>query len=154
MIPMVFCASLAPWPRLYAAAEINCKRRNNRSTGCGAERRNIQYTDSMKTNPKMSPIMGATTMKIRVLVQPCGIVKSIHEVENQRHQNCDQDQQNVGMHGRSGSRLRCCRSRLSALEHDGFEDIGRILGLVGGHFQHLKQLFELDELDRILLGVE
>jgi hypothetical protein len=24
MMPIVFCASLPPWPRLYAAAAINC----------------------------------------------------------------------------------------------------------------------------------
>ena len=35
MIPIVFCASLVPCPRLYDAAERSCRRRNRPSTRLG-----------------------------------------------------------------------------------------------------------------------
>ena len=42
MIPIVFCASLAPWFRLNSAAEKSCRTRNHLSTLAGVARRNTQ----------------------------------------------------------------------------------------------------------------
>src|SRR2546426_46329 len=37
MMPMVFCASLPPWPRLYKDDEMSCSLRNKRSTRLGVD---------------------------------------------------------------------------------------------------------------------
>jgi hypothetical protein len=42
MTPIVFCASLPPWPIEYALAENSCAMRNVRSTRCGRIFRNNQ----------------------------------------------------------------------------------------------------------------
>ena len=38
MMPIVFCASFVPCPRLYAAAETSCNLRKRRSTRRGDDR--------------------------------------------------------------------------------------------------------------------
>ena len=47
MIPIVFCASLAPWLRLNAAADTSCSLRNQRSTREGGIHRKIHRMDVM-----------------------------------------------------------------------------------------------------------
>src|SRR5689334_4664863 len=74
MMPMVFCASLPPWPRLYAAADNNCSLRNQASIFCGARFRNSQKMATMNVKPRINPMTGATTMKIKVLYQPSTII--------------------------------------------------------------------------------
>ena len=66
MIPMVFCASLPPWPRLNAAAETSCSRRNRWSTLRGVDPLNSHSSPSISTNAKNIPSSGDTTMKITV----------------------------------------------------------------------------------------
>src|SRR5437764_5044167 len=61
--PMVFCASLVPWPRLNAADDSSCIRRKprfNRSTFLYL--RNSQYTPTMIVNASSRPTMGDSTM--------------------------------------------------------------------------------------------
>ncbi len=74
MMPIVFCASLAPWPRLYAAADISCSLRKCRSTRDGAVPRQTQKIRTMKMKPSTKPMPGASTMKMSVLVQPAGMI--------------------------------------------------------------------------------
>jgi len=66
MIPMVFCASLPPWPRLNAAAERSWSRRNRCSTLRGVDPLNSHISPSISTNAKNIPSSGDTTMKITV----------------------------------------------------------------------------------------
>jgi hypothetical protein len=66
MIPMVFCASLPPWPRLKAAAETSWKRRNRWSTRRGVERRNSHMSPSISMKATTMPSSGETTMKMTV----------------------------------------------------------------------------------------
>ena len=66
MIPMVFWASLPPWPRLNAAADTSWSRRNRRSTLRGAVRRNSHMIASISTKAKAMPSIGDTTMKTTV----------------------------------------------------------------------------------------
>ncbi len=70
MMPMVFWASLAPWPRLKSAAETSCRRRNQRSTGPGAARRQTHSTVTMSRAPSAKPISGARTMNRAILSSP------------------------------------------------------------------------------------
>src|SRR5688572_5976673 len=70
MMPIVFCASLPPWPRLYAAAETSWSRRNHRSTRPGEKLRKIHSVATISTNPSDIPSNGARTMKMSVFVQP------------------------------------------------------------------------------------
>src|SRR5438445_806240 len=70
MTPIVFWASLVPWPRLTSADDTSCSRRNSRSTGAGVARRKIQYIASMSANPSRRPISGDSTMNSRVLLMP------------------------------------------------------------------------------------
>ena len=67
MIPMVFCASLPPWPRLKAAAETSWNRRNRWSTRRGAVRLKTHISASISTNAKNMPSSGEITMKMTVL---------------------------------------------------------------------------------------
>src|SRR5215218_2395748 len=62
MMPMVFWASLPPWPRLKAAAETSCRRRNRPSTRAGVARRNSHRLASMRVNPRAIPSSGDTAM--------------------------------------------------------------------------------------------
>src|SRR5437867_513623 len=70
MIPIVFWASLVPWPRLYAAAETSCSRRKSQSTRPGWVSLKIHTVASITENPTVSPISGASTMKIPILISP------------------------------------------------------------------------------------
>src|SRR5215204_1187462 len=62
MMPMVFWASLPPWPRLKAAADNSWRRRNRLSTLAGVDRRKIHMLASMSTNPRLSPNSGDSGM--------------------------------------------------------------------------------------------
>src|SRR5829696_2667355 len=62
MIPMVFWASLPPWPRLKAAAETSWRRRNRLSTLAGVDFRNSHRLASMSRNPRVIPISGDSAM--------------------------------------------------------------------------------------------
>ena len=74
MIPMVFCASLVPCPRLNSAAEISCNRRKYLSTLDGALPRKIHCSIVMKKRPSTIPITGERTMNNNVFVQPAGMI--------------------------------------------------------------------------------
>src|SRR4051812_49729434 len=74
MIPMVFCASLVPWPSEYSAADTSCSTRNVLSTRRGSDRRNDHDRATMRKSASTNPITGATTMKISVLVQPLAMI--------------------------------------------------------------------------------
>src|SRR5215218_1733591 len=62
MMPMVFWASLPPWPRLNAAADNSCSRRNRPSTLAGLDRRKIHRLASMSRNPRAMPNSGDSGM--------------------------------------------------------------------------------------------
>src|SRR5829696_694374 len=62
MIPMVFWASLPPWPRLKAAAETSWRRRNRLSTLAGVDFRNSHRLASMSRNPRTIPNSGDSAM--------------------------------------------------------------------------------------------
>src|SRR6478672_5303983 len=77
MMPMVFCASLPPWPRLYIDADTSCMRRNHLSTRRGVERTKIQDTSTIISEPKMKPSNGDSTMKEIVFSKPDGIKAAV-----------------------------------------------------------------------------
>ena len=58
MMPIVFCASLAPWFRLNAAADSSCRRRNQRSTRDGGVHRKIQKIEVISNKPATRPMSG------------------------------------------------------------------------------------------------
>src|SRR5215218_4843847 len=58
MMPMVFWASLPPWPRLKAAADSSWRRRNRLSTRAGLDRWKIHRLDSISRNPRAIPNSG------------------------------------------------------------------------------------------------
>src|SRR5215204_5625547 len=62
MTPMVFWASLPPWPRLNAAADNSCRRRNRPSTLAGVDRWKTHRLDSMSRNPRAMPNSGDSGM--------------------------------------------------------------------------------------------
>src|SRR5215213_2674234 len=62
MMPMVFWASLPPWPRLKAAADSSCRRRNRPSTLAGLDRWKIHRLASMSRNPSAIPNSGDSGM--------------------------------------------------------------------------------------------
>src|SRR4029453_10002078 len=62
MMPMVFWASLPPWPRLKAAAETSWRGRNRPSTRAGVLRRNSHRLASMRRNPSAIPNSGDRKM--------------------------------------------------------------------------------------------
>src|SRR6266487_2940779 len=66
MIPMVFWASLPPWPRLKAAAESSCRRRNSPSTRRGVALRNAHRLASISRKPRTMPNSGDRTMNSTV----------------------------------------------------------------------------------------
>src|SRR3984885_3543850 len=70
MMPMVFCASLPPWPSEYSDAEANCRIRNARSTANGVERTEAQDTIATNTSASRNPISGDSTMASKALVRP------------------------------------------------------------------------------------
>src|SRR5436309_1618373 len=62
MMPIVFCASFPPWPRLESEADTYCKRRNQRSIRCGAVLANVCATMTMSSIPRRKPDTSATAM--------------------------------------------------------------------------------------------
>src|SRR5919109_5555291 len=62
MIPIVFWASLPPWPRLKAAAETSCRRRNSPSTRAGVACRKIHRLASISRKPRAIPSSGDSGM--------------------------------------------------------------------------------------------
>src|ERR1700712_3682636 len=70
MIPMVFCASLPPWPSEYKDAETNCRMRKARSTANGVERTDAQDTIATRTSASRKPTSGDSTIASSVLVRP------------------------------------------------------------------------------------
>ena len=71
MMPIVFCASLAPWLERVERGRDSCSRRNSRSTGpgrlpCGAARRGPRSAPSASA----MPISGERKMKRIGLTQP------------------------------------------------------------------------------------
>src|SRR5215216_2282111 len=62
MMPIVFWASLPPWPRLKAAAETSWRRRNRLSTRAGVDRRKSHRLASMSRKPRAIPNSGDRTM--------------------------------------------------------------------------------------------
>ena len=55
MMPMVFCASLAPCKRLKAAADTSCILRKNLSTRRGAGFRSTQWLIAISSRPTNMP---------------------------------------------------------------------------------------------------
>src|SRR4051812_28689210 len=70
MMPMVFCASLPPWPRLYAPADTSWSRRNQRSMRDGVARRNTLDTSTIINEPSTNPSNGETKMNSTVFHTP------------------------------------------------------------------------------------
>src|SRR5437773_3222860 len=80
MIPIVFCASLEPCPREYAAAEPSCSTRNTRSTLRGKERRSAHDSATVSASASVRPITGATTMKTRRSEEHTSELQSHHDL--------------------------------------------------------------------------
>ena len=74
MMPIVFCASLAPWLRLKNAADSSCNRRKEPSTRLGRIRRNNHKMAVISPKPAARPMTGERKMKMIVLVQPDGMI--------------------------------------------------------------------------------
>ena len=74
MIPIVFCASLPPWPKLYRAAERSCKTRDHLLTATGVCLRTIHDVIIFNKKPKTKPIAGAKTIKSNTLYQPLATI--------------------------------------------------------------------------------
>ncbi|MNN10248.1 hypothetical protein D3C81_1231660 [compost metagenome] len=70
MMPMVFCASLPPWPRLYSEADTSCSRRNQRSTRDGGVRKKVQPTITIMIEPSRKPRNGEIRIKATVFSRP------------------------------------------------------------------------------------
>ncbi len=70
MMPMVFCASLPPWPSEYSDAEANCRTRKARSTANGVERTDAQDTIATSTIASRNPTSGDSTIATSVFVSP------------------------------------------------------------------------------------
>src|SRR5581483_52432 len=73
MMPMVFCASLPPWPRLYIEADNSCRRRNHLSMRRGVVPTVSHETMIIISAPSTKPNVGDSTMKITTLINPAGI---------------------------------------------------------------------------------
>src|SRR5580704_7522088 len=70
MMPMVFCASLPPWPSEIAEAAANCSHWKTPSTVRGLARTKAQDTASTKNNARRKPSKGDSTMKTLVVSRP------------------------------------------------------------------------------------
>ena len=70
MMPIVFCASLPPWPSEYSDAETNCRMRKARSTANGVERTEAQDTIATSTSASRKPTSGDSTIASSVLDRP------------------------------------------------------------------------------------
>src|SRR5689334_15147217 len=77
MMPIVFCASLPPWPRLYRPAETSCRRRNRLSTLSGDARRKTLATSTIKRAPSRKPSTGEMKMKTTVFRIPPAISEPV-----------------------------------------------------------------------------
>ena len=67
MIPIVFCASLAPCDSEKSAELTSCAPRKNRSTRAGGTFWKIQNTAVISMKPSAAPIIGESTMKSSVI---------------------------------------------------------------------------------------
>src|SRR6266852_2868848 len=70
MMPMVFCASLPPWPSEYSDAEANCRIRKARSTAKGVERTDAHDTIATSTSASKNPASGDNTIASSVFDRP------------------------------------------------------------------------------------
>src|SRR4029079_2273971 len=70
MMPIVFWASFAPWPRLKSADDTSCSRRNQRSILPGCARRTIHATITIIPPPSSIPSTGEITMNSAVFAPP------------------------------------------------------------------------------------
>src|SRR5690349_10420307 len=70
MMPIVFCASLPPWPSEIIDADTNCRVRKLRSTVYGAVRTKIQETASMRISARPKPMSGESTTAMPVFPTP------------------------------------------------------------------------------------
>src|SRR6476646_11145358 len=70
MIPIVFCASLAPCVRLSNDDDTNCRIRNLLSTAKGVERNAIQDTARTNAMASIRPVSGDSTMAVAILLTP------------------------------------------------------------------------------------
>src|SRR5579862_2033136 len=70
MMPMVFCASLPPWPSEIAEAAANCSHWKVLSTARGLARTKAQETANTKNSAKKKPSSGDNTMKTLVVSKP------------------------------------------------------------------------------------
>src|ERR1019366_2778912 len=77
MMPMLFCASLVPCPRLYPAAETSCRRRNHLSTRCGGCLCTAQLVITVTITAITKPINGARKMNRMGLTQPLPMIAAV-----------------------------------------------------------------------------
>src|SRR3954451_16285305 len=70
MMPMVFCASLPPWPSEYSDAETNCMMRNTPCTAKGVERTDSHDTIATSTSASRNPTTGDSTIASSALDNP------------------------------------------------------------------------------------
>ncbi len=70
MMPIVFCASLPPWPSEYSDAETNCRIRKARSTANGVERTDAHETIATSTIASKNPASGDSTIASNVFDSP------------------------------------------------------------------------------------
>src|ERR1700730_9632772 len=70
MMPMVFCASLPPWPSEYSEAETNCRIRKARSTANGVERTDAHETIATSASASKNPTSGDSTIASNVFDNP------------------------------------------------------------------------------------
>src|SRR5207244_2127283 len=70
MMPIVFCASLPPWPSEYSDAETNCRMRKARSTANGVERTDAHETIATSTIASKNPTSGDSTIASSVFDSP------------------------------------------------------------------------------------
>ena len=87
MMPMVFCASLPPWPSEYSEAETNCRMRKARSTANGVERTDSQDTIATSTSASRKPTSGDSTIASSVFDSP---LQTAAEMPGLRHAGADQ----------------------------------------------------------------
>ncbi len=82
-------------------------------------------------------------------------MKAIDEVEGQSHHAGENDQNQSSVQDvplAEARRIRNAGRCSGALEYHGFQHVGCVLGLVGGHFQNFEQFLVLDELNGIGFG--
>ena len=70
MMPMVFCASLPPWPSEMREAAPNCSQRNVPSVLRGLARTNAHDTLSTSSKASRNPKVGDSTMAAAVVSRP------------------------------------------------------------------------------------